>query len=188
MEHPAVAGWYSDPWDHAQLRYWDGSEWTSHASPALAPDDGAGAAAPPPRPAPGAMPSPATDAGGAFGQAMLYGLALGTVAGIASGTAAAPVIGTVLGAFAGAALATPVSLLAAWAISAPLRQPGDEHAYRRRLDVTLVVLGVATLALAIGWISLEPLVGPWPALAMLVVVVAGLVVARLRLRRLVSTG
>lgn len=35
------AGWYPDPSDHAQLRWWDGSAWTSHthaAPPAQAPD------------------------------------------------------------------------------------------------------------------------------------------------------
>ena len=31
---PAIhAGWYSDPYDPAGLRYWDGRMWTSHAAP-----------------------------------------------------------------------------------------------------------------------------------------------------------
>ena len=28
----APAGWYSDPWEQAVLRYWDGSQWTHNAS------------------------------------------------------------------------------------------------------------------------------------------------------------
>lgn len=189
MEHGVAAGWYSDPWEPTQLRYWDGSQWTSHASPSgQAEPEGlaapGGAVAPGPGAEPGGPP-PANDAGRAFNQALLHGLVLGIVAGLASGTAAAPVLGTVVGAVVGAVLALPVALLAAWVISAPLRTPGRETAFLRRLDVTLVVLGVATAALAVGWISLEALVGPWPALAMLVVVVAGLVAVRFRLRRLV---
>ncbi len=40
----ARAGWYADPWEHAPLRWWDGSDWTEHTtgpppfSPAAAAD------------------------------------------------------------------------------------------------------------------------------------------------------
>jgi hypothetical protein len=36
------AGWYTDPEDNAQLRYWDGSQWSDHRAPAVAPSDVAG--------------------------------------------------------------------------------------------------------------------------------------------------
>ena len=29
------AGWYDDPQDPAQLRYWDGVIWSSHVSPKI---------------------------------------------------------------------------------------------------------------------------------------------------------
>ena len=32
-----VAGWYADPADPAQQRYWDGATWTTHTAPAAAP-------------------------------------------------------------------------------------------------------------------------------------------------------
>ena len=31
------AAWHEDPWDPAQLRWWDGSEWTGHTHPKQAP-------------------------------------------------------------------------------------------------------------------------------------------------------
>lgn len=42
------AGWYSDPDGSGGQRFWDGTEWTEHRSPAV------GAAPPPPPPPPGA--------------------------------------------------------------------------------------------------------------------------------------
>jgi hypothetical protein len=32
------AGWYSDPEDPSQQRYWDGSSWTEHRTPAAPPE------------------------------------------------------------------------------------------------------------------------------------------------------
>ena len=34
---PPPANWYVDPENHDQLRYWDGSTWTTHTTPHLAP-------------------------------------------------------------------------------------------------------------------------------------------------------
>ena len=42
------AGWYPDPQDASQLRYWDGQSWTDHTAPSAPP---ASPAAPPPPPA-----------------------------------------------------------------------------------------------------------------------------------------
>lgn len=33
-DHGNVAGWYPDPFGSGQLRYWDGSDWSSHTAPA----------------------------------------------------------------------------------------------------------------------------------------------------------
>jgi hypothetical protein len=35
----AAAGWYPDPTNHSDLRYWDGAGWTEHSSPATPPDE-----------------------------------------------------------------------------------------------------------------------------------------------------
>lgn len=42
----APAGWYNDPNIAGQLRYWDGSTWTGHTSPAAAPPPHTGPAGP----------------------------------------------------------------------------------------------------------------------------------------------
>jgi len=44
MQSTATANWYPDPDDPSQLRYWDGSRWTEHRSPATS---GVTAGAPP---------------------------------------------------------------------------------------------------------------------------------------------
>jgi hypothetical protein len=46
-------GWYADPGQSAQLRYWDGAAWTAHLAPAPSPTP-----APAPAPVPAAAPSP----------------------------------------------------------------------------------------------------------------------------------
>lgn len=84
----------------------------------------------------------------------------------------------------GFCLAVPVSLVAAAAIAHSVHASGTVQAFRRRIDVTFAVLGAATAALAVGWISLRALVGPWPALTMLATVVVGLLIVRPRLYRL----
>ncbi|MEZ5382547.1 MAG: DUF2510 domain-containing protein [Microthrixaceae bacterium] len=161
------ADWFTDPHDPSLLRYWDGTAWTDRTAraPALAS---------------AAASTQHLEPSEVLGRAVAYGLLIGVVTGTASGTVAAPVLGTIVGAGVGAFVALPASLIAATFISRSVASP---H-YRRRVDATLLVLGIATAALAIGWISLRPLVGPWPALTMLVVVVAGLLVVRPRLRRL----
>jgi hypothetical protein len=121
-----------------------------------------------------------------FNRCVVDGLVLGTVVGAASGTAAAPVLGTIIGAFVGLLLAIPVALVVAAVIARAAREPGTVTAYRRRIDVTFVVLAAATALLAIGWISLDPLVGSAPALTMLLVLVLGLLLVRARLRRLAA--
>lgn len=119
-----------------------------------------------------------------FGRCVRAGLVLGLVTGAASGTTAAPVLGTFVGALVGFCLAVPVSLVAAAAIAHSVHASGTVQAFRRRIDVTFAVLGAATAALAVGWISLRALVGPWPALTMLATVVVGLLIVRPRLYRL----
>jgi hypothetical protein len=69
-----AAGWYADPEDASQLRYWDGAAWTEHRSPA--PDSGGGT----------------PTSGGAAGGSSAYGAAAGTppAAGSAPGGAYQP--------------------------------------------------------------------------------------------------
>lgn len=163
-----MANWYADPHNPAQLRYWDGTAWTDHIAPVIGSTHVLDQDATQPRP---------LDPNRVLGLCFVYGLLIGAVAGAASGTVAAPVIGTIIGTILGTIVAVPVSLVAATAISRSVGSPG----YRRRVDVTLLVLGIATAGLAVGWISLRALVGPWPAVTMLVVVLAGLLLVRQRL-------
>ncbi len=136
---------------------------------------------------PDEAPRPAgADRNRVFSLCVRDGIILGAVTGMVSGTAAAPVLGTILGAIVGLCLAVPVALVAATAIARSVRPTGTVQSFRRRVDLTFVVLGAGTTLLAAGWISLDPLVGPWPALAMLVTVVVGLAVIRPRLHRAVS--
>jgi uncharacterized protein YbjQ (UPF0145 family) len=53
MSPDVAAGWYPDPQDAAQLRYWDGNAWTEHVQ---AQGQGSGAVQAPPEPQPGATP------------------------------------------------------------------------------------------------------------------------------------
>ena len=128
------------------------------------------------------------DQNAVFSRCVRDGLILGVVTGAASGTMAAPVLGTIVGLFVGLVLAIPVSLVAGAVIARSVRSPGTVPAFRRRVDVTFAVLAIGTAALAVGWISLEALVGPWPALTMLVTVVVGLLIVRPRLHRLASAS
>lgn len=130
------------------------------------------------------MESAGVDRSVVFNQCVRDGLILGVITGAASGTAAAPVLGTILGALLGLVLAVPVSLVVAAAVAPPARDPGTAQAFRRRIDVTFGVFALLVAALAVGWISLDPLVGAAPAITMLVVVVLGLLFERRRLRRL----
>ncbi len=127
-----------------------------------------------------------TDRNAVLNQCVRDGLVLGAITGAASGTAAAPVLGTIIGTFVGLVLAIPVALVVGAVIAQSVRTSGTATSFRRRVDVTLAVLVVATVALAVGWISLDPLVGAAPAVTMLVVVVLGVVFERRRLRRLVA--
>jgi hypothetical protein len=61
------AGWFSDPWDAAKLRYWDGTAWTEHTAPTAQPVPVAdsppspAAQVPPPPPVVPPPPPPAPD-------------------------------------------------------------------------------------------------------------------------------
>jgi uncharacterized RDD family membrane protein YckC len=60
MADQAAAGWYADPKDPGQRRYWDGSKWTEHTQPQPAAQQAAAA-----QPALGAQPGPQAPAAAA---------------------------------------------------------------------------------------------------------------------------
>jgi uncharacterized membrane protein YhaH (DUF805 family) len=65
---PAV-GWYPDPADATQIRYWDGAAWTTHTLPATP------AAAPPAAPAWEVAPAPVAATVGSYAPTPSYGYA-----------------------------------------------------------------------------------------------------------------
>ncbi|SIR48989.1 DUF2510 domain-containing protein [Microbacterium sp. RURRCA19A] len=56
--HNTPEGWYADPWDPRQLRYWDGTTWTGHVHPTTVGGSTAGSSTQ-------AAPTPSAVAGGA---------------------------------------------------------------------------------------------------------------------------
>lgn len=50
-----IPGWYGDPFDPSQIRWWDGATWTEHTKPFPVPEPAPAAA---PEPAPGAYQAP----------------------------------------------------------------------------------------------------------------------------------
>ncbi len=121
-----------------------------------------------------------------FGTCVRDGIILGVVTGAVSGTAAAPVLGTILGALFGFCVAIPVALILAAAISRAVVPSATVESFFRRIDITFGIFAAAIAALAVGWISLDALVGAWPAVTMFLVVVVGLVLIRRRLHKLAS--
>ena len=92
MSSTPEAGWFDDPEDPSQYRYWDGNEWTAHRSPKQSP---------PPPPTSNNIPTSATETVSAaftlFGQhwVSLLGLAAIAMLGFAA-AAVAFVIGLIL--------------------------------------------------------------------------------------------
>jgi uncharacterized RDD family membrane protein YckC len=58
MADQPAAGWYADPKDPGQRRYWDGSKWTEHTQPQAAAQPAAAQPAAAPQPAAQPAPSP----------------------------------------------------------------------------------------------------------------------------------
>ncbi|MFI5507375.1 DUF2510 domain-containing protein [Mycobacterium sp. NPDC051804] len=154
-------GWYPDPANPAQQRYWNGTGW--------------------------ALATPPTSVAGVFGRVFAYMLAVGVLTGIISGTVGMPIFGTIFGLIAGIAIGIGVGLIAGAVIAFAARPSVAPKTYRLCIDVTLVVLYIATAALAIVWINQKALVGPRPAYTMLVVVLIAFIAVRPRFRRLVPT-
>ena len=161
----ASPGWYPDPENPAHLRHWDGSRW----------------AAPPPMPKESAV-------GRVFFHTLGYAFGTAVLTALAGGTAAVPVIGTWVALWIGFAVGLPLGFSVAGVLSAAARDEVSTAGYRKTLDSTLAVLGVATVAVAVGfgfWAA-EPAVGIRCGVAM--VITAGLCMwfARNRLQRLVT--
>jgi len=160
MNAPApVAGWYPDPQNPTRQRYWDGTAW--------------------------AVLKPRVSAAGVFGRTFAYLLGIAVIIGIISGTVGMPIFGTIFGLIAGVGIGIPVALITAAVIAAAARPAVTPKTYRRRIDVTLVVVFVATIALGVVWINQKAMVGPWPAYTMLALVAICFIAVRPFLRRLV---
>ncbi|MGZ5422456.1 MAG: DUF2510 domain-containing protein [Aeromicrobium sp.] len=160
MNAPApLAGWYPDPQNPTRQRYWDGIAWASD--------------------------KPRVGVAAVFGRTFAYLLGIAVLTGIVSGTVGMPIFGTIFGLVAGFGIGIPVALITAAVIAAAARPMVTPKTYRRCIDVTLVVLFVATVALAVVWINQQALVGPWPAYTMLVLVAVCFIAVRPLLRRLV---
>ncbi len=92
MPSTPEAGWFDDPEDPSQYRYWDGNEWTAHRSPKQSP---------PPPPTSSSIPTSATETVSAaftlFGQHWVSLLGLAAIATLGFAAAAvAFVIGLIL--------------------------------------------------------------------------------------------
>lgn len=154
-----VAGWYPDPQNPGQQRYWNGTAW---------------AAAKPP-----------VSVSGVFGRALAYLLGVAVLTGLVSGNVGMPLIGTIFGLVAGVGIGIPVALIGAGVIAAAARPPLTLKTYRLCIDVTLVVVFLGAIALAVVWINQKALAGPWPAYSMLAVLLVCFIVVRPLIRRLV---
>ncbi len=154
-----VAGWYPDPENPSRRRYWDGTAW--------------------------APVEPRVSVAGVFGRVFAYVFGIAILAGIVSGNVGMPIFGTIFGSIAGVGIGIPVALITATVIALAARPSVTPTSYRRCIDVTLVVLYVATAALAVVWINQRALSGPWPAYSMLATVLVCFIAVRPLLRRLV---
>jgi hypothetical protein len=166
MSGGTVAGWYPDPHNPAQLRYWDGTVW----------------AAPPPK----THGSPASKV---FTTTLLYGIVIGLLTGAIGGTAAVPVLGTIAGAFMGLPVGLVVGLIMATAVSAAARPEVSAAGYRRTVDVTLGIVGLASAVfggLLIIYGNDDDYMGLRTGVTIIIVAVVGLVIARPRLRKLAT--
>lgn len=155
----ARKGWYPDPDDPAYLRRWDGTTWV------------------PPAPT-----SPTKGRATPFGRTFLWGVMIGLLTGGVTGTLGVPVIGTVIGVIAGLIVGVPFALFTALAIDKAVRSAATVQSYRRAVDLTLLVLGVATAVVAM---FTSTLFGYYLPIAMVVIAVACLLVVRPWLRRFV---
>lgn len=163
MAEGVGAGWYPDPGDPAHLRYWDGATW----------------AAPNPTPR-------QSNAGTVFRVTWLYCILIGAVTGAGSGTVAVPVFGTFFGGLLGLGAGVCVGALIAATCAAAARPEVSGRAYRRTVDVTLALVGVASAVFAgLFWYGVTEEIALRGAIAIFVIAVICLVVVRPRLRRLV---
>jgi hypothetical protein len=121
---------------------------------------------------------------GVFGRVFAYVFGIAVLTGLISGTVGMPIFGTIFGLMAGVGIGIPVALITAAAVAAAARPSVTPKTYRLCIDVTLVVLYVAVIALAVVWMNQRALAGPWPAYTMLALVLIGFIVVRPRLRRL----
>ncbi len=120
-----------------------------------------------------------------FGRVFGLTVVIAFVTGIISGTVGMPFYGTIVGAVAGLGIGIPLAFTAGLVMAVAARPSVTPKGFRLCVDVTLVVLVLATVALAVVWINQRALVGPRSAYTMIAIVVLSLVAVRPLLRRLV---
>lgn len=153
----APAGWFPDPEDPANLRYWDGTAWTEHRHPVdpagapVAPTvDAAPAAAPAPQfaysPTAGAAPGYAAP----YGAAPAYGAAPQNVLALVGLILAivGAVLGLIVGIFVLVAIAGAVVSILGFVQANKMRAAGTPND-RRGLALAGIIVGFGGLLLTI---------------------------------------
>jgi hypothetical protein len=120
-----------------------------------------------------------------FGRVFGWIVVIAFVTGIVSGTVGMPIFGTIFGTVAGLGIGNPLGLIVGLVLAVAARPSVTPKGYRLCVDVTLIVLVLATIALAVVWMNQRALVGPRPAYTMIAVVVLSLLAVRPLFRRLV---
>lgn len=143
---------------------------------------------PPPGQYPYPPPARSWSAADVFGRTLLGGVAFFFLTGLISGTIGLPIFGTIIGAVAGFAIGIPVALAMATVVTSTARPSVGLKTFRLSVDLVLLVVVIAAIALAIVWNAQHALVGPRPIIAMLVIVVLGAIGARPLLRRFKPQG
>lgn len=121
---------------------------------------------------------------------LLYGIVIGFLTGAIGGTAAVPALGTIVGAVMGLPVGLIVGLIMATALSVAARPEVSAAGYRRTVDATLGVVGIASAVfgglLMVYFDNDDDYIGLRTGATVIIVAVLGLIIARTRLRKLAT--